>query len=65
MLHRPRALDESPPDLRAGTITRLVVQQKDPDRVSVYVDDEFAFGCHQNVVLGAGLRKGVEVTVAD
>ncbi len=65
MLHRPRKLDESPPDLRDGTITRLVAQRKDPDRVSVYVDDEFAFGCHQNVVLANGLRKGVVVTIKD
>ncbi len=65
MLHRPRKLDESPPDLRPGTITRLVAQRKDMDRVSVYVDDEFAFGCHQNVVLSNGIRKGVVVTVAD
>lgn len=65
MLHRPRKLDESPPDLRPGTVTRLVAQRKDMDRVSVYVDDEFAFGCHQNVVLSNGIRKGVVVTVAD
>jgi regulatory protein len=65
MLHRPRKIDEAPPDLRAGTITRLVAQKRDPDRVSVYVDDAFAFGCHSDVVMRRGLRKGVAVSIAD
>lgn len=65
MLHRPRQIDEAAPDLRPGTITRLVAQKKDPDRVSVYVDDAFAFGCHSDVVMRRGLRKGVAVSVAE
>ncbi len=40
----------------AGTITRLVVQKHNPERVSVYLDDEFAFGV--DILAAAGLRKG-------
>ena len=45
-------------DLADGTITRLAQQKKDLDRVSVFVDDAFAFGLAVDLVIEAGLRKG-------
>ncbi len=40
----------------AGIITRLEVQKHNPERVSVYLDDEFAFGV--DIMVAAGMRKG-------
>jgi regulatory protein len=44
--------------LQAGTITRLETQQHDDERVSVFIDDAFAFGVHQDIVLKHGLHVG-------
>lgn len=41
-----------------GTITRIAPQAKDPERVSIYIDDAFAFGVHQNILLEFELRTG-------
>ncbi len=43
-------------------ITRLVAQRKNPDRVSVFLDGEFAFGVYQDLVLAHGLRVGAALT---
>ncbi len=40
----------------AGTITRLEVQKHNPERVSVYLDDEFSFGVH--ILVAARMVKG-------
>ncbi|QXD14434.1 RecX family transcriptional regulator [Rhodocaloribacter litoris] len=47
------------------TITRLATQQKDPDRVSVFLDGAFAFGLHAEVVASFGLAKGQTLTEDD
>lgn len=44
-----------------GTITRLAPQSKNPERVSVYVDDAFAFGIHQDLLLEFNLRTGLHL----
>lgn len=49
-------------DLHDGTVTRVTQQAKDPDRVSVYIDDRFAFGLAVNLAIQEGLRKGVALT---
>lgn len=49
-------------DLKDGTVTRVVQQKKDPDRASVFIDDAFAFGLAVDLVVEAGLRKGVSLT---
>lgn len=49
-------------DLKDGTVTRVAQQQKDPDRASVFLDDAFAFGLAVDLVVEAGLRKGVHLT---
>ena len=49
-------------DLRDGTVTRVAQQKKDPDRASVFLDDAFAFGLAVDLVVEAGLRKGVHLT---
>jgi len=46
----------------SGEITRLVLQQKNKDRVSVFIDGEFAFGLYKETVLQHGLRKGQTLT---
>lgn len=39
----------------------MQVQKKDPDRCSVFLNGSFAFGLHANVVVEAGLRKGLKL----
>ena len=51
--------DERPQrPLAPGAITRLVAQQKNPNRVSVFIDEAFAFGVHVDLVVEFGLHKG-------
>lgn len=40
------------------TITAIQIQEKRKDRFSIFLDDEFAFGVHQDVLLKAGIAKG-------
>ena len=44
--------------LQTGTVTRLVAQQKNSNRVSVFIDGVFAFGVHVDLVVEFGLHKG-------
>lgn len=53
----------APPPSAPGTVTRLVLQQRDPERVSVYLDGAFAFGLHRDLVLEFGLKKGLLLDV--
>jgi len=46
-----------------ATITKLETQKRDKERVSVYMDGEFAFGL--TAVAAAGLRTGQELGEAD
>ena len=55
--------DPIDPPLSGGTVTALVVQKRDKDRVNVYLDGEFAFGL--DLMSAAELRKGQQLTVAD
>jgi len=43
-------------------ITSIEVQAKRKDRYSVFIDDEFAFGIHQDVLLQSGIAKGDEIS---
>ena len=63
---RPPTDEEEPKrDLRPGTITRLAQQKRDADRVSVFIDDVFAFGLALDLVVRAGLKKGQRLEVAE
>ncbi len=64
-LSRTRRPPREPRTPTPGTVTRLVAQQHDPDRVSVFLDGVFAYGVHRDVVLSFGLRKGLALTAAD
>jgi regulatory protein len=50
---------------RAGEITRIVHQQRNPERVSVYIDGEFAFGLPATEVVSRGLVRGQKLTLED
>lgn len=54
--------EEKPYVFRSGQITKLEVQKKNPARVSVYVDGEFALGVYGDVVLEYGLAVGRQVS---
>jgi regulatory protein len=43
-------------------ITKIEPQKRKPDRKSIYVDEEFAFGVHEEIVLKFGLFEGKEIT---
>lgn len=43
------------------TITRIETQQRRPNRRSVFIDSEFAFGCNVNVVARFRLRQGMVI----
>lgn len=47
----------------AGTITGLVAQKRNKERVNVYIDDEFAFGLA--MIEALKLKKGQHLTDAD
>ena len=59
---RRERTDPADLDLADGTVTRVAQQKKDPDRASVFIDGSFAFGLAVDLVVQAGLRKGVELT---
>ena len=40
------------------TITQITVQKKRKNRCSIFLDDEYAFGLDQDIVLQFGLKKG-------
>lgn len=42
----------------ARLITDIKLQEKRKDRFSIFLDDEFAFGIHQDVLLNSGIAKG-------
>ncbi|RMH49227.1 MAG: recombinase RecX [Bacteroidetes bacterium] len=48
---------------RPATVTRLVAQERHPDRVSVFLDGAFAFGVYRDVVIEFGLHRGQVLSV--
>lgn len=51
-----------PSDASTGTVTSLEAQTHDEDRVSVFLDGEFAFGVHKDVAAKHGLQVGTTLT---
>jgi regulatory protein len=49
----------------AGTITALVVQATDSERVNVFIDGQFAIGVSIDVAYNLHLRKGQELSSSD
>lgn len=44
-----------------ATITKVEAQKNNKDRYSIFLDGEFAFGVHVDVLVMHGLRKGLEL----
>jgi len=55
--------DDEQRALRPGRVTRLVQQQKNPNRVSVFIEEAFAFGVHVDLVVAFGIQKGRTLSV--
>ena len=55
---------EEQPVLQAGTVTRLVRQQRHVERVSVFIDGAYAFGLHEDLLVEHGVHKGQRLDVA-
>jgi regulatory protein len=49
---------ETAPTVASGKITAITGQARDPERLNVYLDGEFAFGIDREVALREGLRVG-------
>lgn len=56
---------ETTPELRPGTITRIERQKRDAERVSVFLDGAFAFGLMLDLAVKRGLRKGRHLSVEE
>ena len=52
------------PPLRGGTITRIA-PQRDPARVSIFIDEQFALGLGADLAEERGLRVGHTLSAAD
>lgn len=50
---------------RSGKITAIKPQRHDPERVSIFLDDIFAFGLHMDLVLEWDLHVGLELLEAE
>jgi len=61
---KQRDEDMTAPDLSGGMITALKGQVRDPERVSVFIDDHFAFGIAASTAVKEGLRIGDQVDAA-
>lgn len=46
---------------RGGVITAITPQRHDPDRLNIFLDGEFAFGLHADLVLEHGLYPDLEL----
>ena len=55
---------ERPPAIESGRITAITGQTRDPERLNVYLDGQFAFGIDREVALREGLRVGDDVDPA-
>jgi regulatory protein len=64
MRPRPAPRTEPRPEARAGTITAITAQARDPERVSVFLDGAFAFGLPALVAHDEGLRLGDRLDAA-
>ena len=60
---RGRRGRRKPRPIAEGTITRIATQRRNTSRVSIYIDNEFAFGLVQDIVLDFKLCTGQHLTV--
>jgi regulatory protein len=56
-------MNESKP--QAGIITRIEQQKRNKHRFSIYVDGEYSFAVHEDVLISCRLLKGKEIDVAE
>jgi regulatory protein len=63
----PSPSEKEAPDAASSppTITKLAAQKKDTSRASVFLDGEYAFGLHQDLLLKHGLHKGVTLSLEE
>jgi len=52
-----------PQPLRAGTVTKVTPTQRDPERISIFIDGQFVFALPDIIVATRGLKRGVELTL--
>jgi regulatory protein len=57
--------DDEQRALQPGRVTRLVQQKKNPNRVSVFIEEAFAFGVHVDLIVEFGVRKGQALSIEE
>lgn len=58
--------EESKPErIREGIITKVERQKRSAERYNIYVQDEYAFAVHEDVLLAYQLLKGKEITLEE
>lgn len=65
MNRNPRQTRRPAREPKPGKITRVTYQVRNPERASIYLDGEFAFGLPAIEVARRGLVAGMELTAAD
>ncbi|MEM8484605.1 MAG: RecX family transcriptional regulator [Bacteroidota bacterium] len=63
----PEDAENTPPparNLSPGQITGIEMQKKNAKRISIFINDKFAFGLHQDVLLQHALHSGMSLDAA-
>jgi regulatory protein len=55
--------NREPRPLAAGTITKVTPTQRDPERISIFIDGQFVFALPDIIVATRGLKRGVELSL--
>lgn len=58
-------VDKQDSHVVSGVISSITAQKKTKDRVNIFVDGEFAFGLHTDVLVARGLNKGQVLSEQD
>jgi regulatory protein len=61
---KPQPREKTPPRLVGGTITRIT-PQRDPARISLYIDGQFALGVGTQIAEERGLRVGLTLSAPE
>lgn len=57
--------EQAPKVIHPGKITSIQSQKKNRNRISIFLDDKYAFGLHQDVLLQNNLYSGLDLNESD
>ncbi|GAA0366063.1 RecX family transcriptional regulator [Bacillus horti] len=50
---------------QTGTISKIEVQKKNKQRYNIYIDGDYAFAVHEDILISQRLQKGKEITASE